>query len=268
MRVSIPSVLACSLILAVSCATTEQETKQERVTTLAQARQDYLAGLQSLKDGEYAAAVERLQKVARGPSYIVYSPLARLRLADALYFQEKFEEASEAYRGFMETSAGDPNLHYAAFMMAQAKVRSMPAEFLLVPPADRRDQRRVRSAMGTLVEFVTHFPDSPFAEDGLALLRKMTGIVISYEMEVAHFYMTREKPVGAVNRLKRLVADVPPAARNEDARAALIEALAAAGNVEDLRKECDAYRERFPGGKHQKQVTGWCASSNQQADAK
>jgi outer membrane protein assembly factor BamD len=237
------------------------EESTERVTTLAQARRDYVTGLNQLKEGDYLNSMEAFQRVARGPSYIVYSPLARLRLADALFFQEKYEEAAEAYRSFMETSSGDPNLHYAAYMLAQSRVKAMPAEFLLVPPADRRDQRRVRAAMSTLNDFVQRFPDSPFIDDGFALLQKMIATVVSFEMEVAHFYMTREKPVGAVNRLKRLLADVPRASASEPTRAALVEALAAAGDADALRKECDGYRERFPTGKNRDKVTGWCAAA-------
>lgn len=257
MRVWVPVVVAAVVTFA-ACAGTDTASTA-RVTTLSQARQDYLAGLKALEEADYATATELLQKVARGPSYIVYSPLARLRLADALFLQDKFEEAAEAYRAFTETNSGDPNLHYAWFMMAKSRVKALPAEFFLVPPADRRDQRKVRSALGALLDFVATFPDSPHAEEGIALLSRMVGVVTSYEMDVAHFYMTRDKPVGAANRLRRLIAEVPRAGAREDTRAALVEALAAAGDEEGLRRECEAYAERFPAGRHRRAVLGWCA---------
>lgn len=237
----------------------------ERVTTLSQARQDYYQGLKALEEGEYLVATEHLQKVARGPSYIVYSPLARLRLADALFMQEKYDEAVEAYRSFTETNEGDPNLHYAWFRMAESKVKALPFEWFLVPPSDRRDPTRVRSAMLTLDEFVRRFPDSPYVEDGIAILERMARTVISFEMEVAHFYMTRNKPAGAVGRLQRLLAEVPRAGGFEDARFAYVEALAANGDKEVLGRECESFRQRFPSGRHRDRVESLCRAATASA---
>lgn len=248
------------LILACSASQVEIQVSEQSVTTLAQARSEYLAGLKALKEGEYLAAIESLQRVARAPSYTGYAALARLRLADAFYLQEKYEEAAEAYRSFIETNYGDSNLHYAAFMLAQSRVKAMPAEFILIPPADRRDQRRVRAILNTLMDFIERFPDSPYIEEALALQEKMIKTVVSFEMEVARFYMTRDKPLGAVMRLKRLLSEVPRAGANEATRFALIEALASAGDKDSLQKECNGYMERFPGGKNRDRVASYCAN--------
>jgi len=245
--------------VAFGCSGAQKASDSTRVTTLAQARDDYLAGLRALEEGDYTTATDLLQKVARGPSYIVYSPLAKLRLADAYFFQEKYEEAAEAYRAFMETNAGDPNLHYAWFMMAKSRVKSLPAEFFLIPPADRRDQRKVRAALDSLGQFLKDFPDSPYVEEAILLLQQMVKVVTSYEMEVARFYMSRDKPAGAANRLKRLVAEVPRAGALEETRAALIHALAKNMDAEALRQECEYYMARFPAGKHRSEVQRWCA---------
>jgi len=52
-----------------------------------QSGEAYHRGLQQLKDSDYAKAFETLQAVARGPSYVRYTALARLRLADILFYQ-------------------------------------------------------------------------------------------------------------------------------------------------------------------------------------
>ncbi len=251
-------ILALSAILGSSCAGAP-EVRGDRVTTLAQAREDYLVGLTALKEADYPAARERLQKVARGPSYIAYTPLARLRLADALMLEEKYEEAAEAYRSFTQTALGDPNLHYAHYRLAEATVRSMPADFFLLPPADRKDQRPVRAAIKALEEFLTRFPDSPYVLEARQMLDRMVRIAGSFEMEVAHFYRTRDRPLGAARRLQRLVRDIPATGRLEEVRAALIEALAASGDAEALESECARYRERFPVGR--RKVLALCASA-------
>lgn len=252
------SVMVLLPFVASACASAP-EVKGDRVTTLAQAREDYLVGLTALKEADYPTARERLQKVARGPSYIAYTPLARLRLADALMLEEKYEEAAEAYRSFTQTALGDPNLHYAHYRLAEATVRSMPADFFLLPPADRKDQRPVRAAIKALDEFLTRFPDSPYVLEARQMLDRMVRVAGSFEMEVAHFYLTRDRPLGAARRLERLVRDIPATGRLEEVRATLIEALVASGDVTGLEAECARYRERFPAGR--RKVFALCASA-------
>jgi len=254
------------LVVMTGCATTQTATTATATaTTISQARQDYLTGLQALRDADYPKASEYLQRVARAPSYIVYAPLARLRLADAAFFQDRYEEAMEGYRSFIETSQGDPNLHYATFMLAEASVKAQPSTFFMDPPADRRDQRRLRSSMVALTDFIERFPDSPFIGQALASLRESVKTVVSFEMEVAHFYMTRDKPAGAVQRLQRLLKDVPRSASEEDVHVALTEALVAAGDFDVARSECMRYLERFVAGKAQARMTHLCAKADAHA---
>lgn len=254
----VPGVIACSGSQVSGSGSAVSTGAARPQTTLAQSRQEYLQALVQLEQGDYPSAMEGFQRVARGPSYIVYSPLARLRFADALFFQEKYEEAVEAYRAFIETSAGDPNVHYAFYRLAESKVRSIASDFFLVPPSDRRDQKRVRSALQSLLDFVARYPDSPYLPEATVMLDRMTATVASFEMEVARFYLSREKPAGAVQRLRQLLKDVPRTARQEETRAALVEALAAGGRDEELATECDAYRRLFPDGENRKQVASLC----------
>ena len=132
--ISIPIFLALALAGS-GCATTQATAtgpSGRPSTTLSQSREEYLSGLKALETADYAAAMDALQRVARGPSYIVYSPLARLRLADALFYQELYDEAVEGYRGFIETSAGDPNLHYAYFRLAESRVKAIAGDFFQI----------------------------------------------------------------------------------------------------------------------------------------
>lgn len=256
-------VLSLALTVAAGCATTGQPVTAGKVTTLSLARQDYLAGLTALREADYLRATQYLRKVARGPSYIVYTPLARLRLADALLFEERFQEAAEAYRAFTETAVGDPNLHYAYYRLAQATVKSLPSDFFLMPPADRRDQRAVRAAIRSLKGFLARFPDSPFVVESIQLLDDMVAIASSYEMEVAHFYMTRDRPKGAVNRIRHLMKDIPQTSSREETRLALAQALHAAGDQDGLTRECNEYRDRFPGSRMMGMLDEMCPEQEQ-----
>lgn len=259
MRFSIATV-ALTVFLLPGCGSTVKSSSVGGGTaTLAhQSGAEYVRGLAALRSGDYAKAMDAFQAVARGPSYVRYTALARLRLADALYFQEQFDEAVEGYRGFIELNAADPNLHYAYFRMAESKVRSIAGDFLLMPPTDRRDPQRVWAALHFLDDFVARFPNSHHIDEALLLRTRMAKVVASFEMEVARFYMTRKKPVGAVNRLQRLMKSVPQMFRDEDTHLALAQALAAADDREALARECTTYDEVFPAGRHRSKVSRLC----------
>lgn len=227
-------------------------------TTLEIARAHYIRGMASLREGDFESAFKSFSAAARAPSHIEYSKLARLRLADTLYYQDMYDEAAIAYTAFINSSTSNPNLHYAYFRLADCKVKSISGDFFLVPPSDRRDQKTVRSALRAIDSFVKNFPDSPYCQKVLQMRDKMVDTVASYELEVARFYMTRKKPQGAVGRIVRLMQDIPTARNSEKVRVAYIEALAAGDDNETLAAECADYRDRFPGGRRAVKVAAIC----------
>ena len=64
--------------------------QQTSITDRAKAR--YLAGMEELLSGNYTEAIMEFNQVAKNPGYVSYAALARLRVADALFLQEKYGE--------------------------------------------------------------------------------------------------------------------------------------------------------------------------------
>jgi outer membrane protein assembly factor BamD len=246
-----------AIVASTGCAAQKQELVAQPkhvATTLEVARSAYINGLNSLKEGDFDGAFQSFSTASRAPSHVVYSKLARLRLADTLYYQNMFDEAAKAYVAFINTNTSNPNLHYAYFRLADSKVQSISGDFFLVPPSDRRDQKQVRSALKSIQSFIANFPDSPYCGQVLAMRSRMVDTVTSFEMEVARFYMTRKKPQGAIGRIELLMKDVPAARESDKVRYAYISALAAAGNNEAAFRECTDYLERFPSGRNRDEV--------------
>ncbi|HPV03836.1 MAG TPA: outer membrane protein assembly factor BamD [Myxococcota bacterium] len=230
-------------------------------TTLEVARRAYHDGMNSMKEGDFDAAFKSFSLASRAPSHVVYSRLARLRLADTLYYQNMFEEASKAYVAFINTNTSNPNLHYAYFRLADSKVQSISGDFFLVPPSDRRDQKPVRSALKSIQSFVANFPDSPYCSQVLKMRRRMVDIVSSFEMEVARFNMTRKKPEGALLRIEQLMKDIPSTRDSDKVRYAYIGALAAAGRHEMAVRESTDYLDRFTTARNRDDVQKIMAGS-------
>jgi outer membrane protein assembly factor BamD len=253
-------------LLASGCGGASKVTRQDKkevkkVSSLAQARKDYIEGLSALVAGEFDSAREHLEKVSRGPAYVVYTPLAKIRLADASMLEEKFEEAAEQYKDFIESNATDPNLHYVYFRLAQALTMTMPKEFFLLPPPDRRDQKPVREALSAVNDFLQNFPNSPYCLEAKAMRDSLVKIVCSYELEVARFYLTRKKPIAARNRVERLFEEIPESKGLEEASYLLAKALAMAQDRDSLSKECERYRTIFEHGRFRSLMKGLCSYS-------
>ena len=262
--------LAFVAIVLMGCATTQTPAAAvpgQVATTLEVARAHYLRGLASLREGDFESAFKSFSAAARAPSHIEYSKLARLRIADTLFYQDMFDEAAVAYTAFINSSTSNPNLHYAYFRLAECKVKSISGDFFLVPPSDRRDQRDVRSALRAIESFVRNFPDSPYCGQVLQMRDRMIDTVSSYELEVARFYMTRKKPAGAIGRISGLMRDIPATRESEKVRVAYIEALAAADSLDELQRECSDYRVMFPGGRRAAKVADICGRDWKAASA-
>ena len=240
---------------------TKGKKEEKKVSSIAQARHDYIAGLNALVAGEFDSAREYLEKVSRGPAYVVYTPLAKIRLADASMLEEKFEDAAEQYKEFIESNATDPNLHYVYFRLAQALAMTMPKEFFLLPPADRRDQKQVRQALSALNDYLATFPNSPYIFEAKAMRDAMVKIVCSYELEVARFYITRKKADAARKRVERLFEEIPESQALEEASYLLARALVMADDREKLAMECERYRTTFEHGRFRSLMKGLCKSS-------
>ena len=72
--------------------------------------------------------------VAASPRTSKYAALAKLRLGDALFYQDRYAEATEVFRGFTNQYKSDPNLPYARFKVAQCYYERIPGEWFPAPP--------------------------------------------------------------------------------------------------------------------------------------
>ena len=85
------------LVMLVSgCSTTATSVTK----TVAQvAEEDYKAAMGDLQAGNYTEAMLTFQKVSKAPRYVRWSALAKLRIADSLFFSGKYQEAGQNTKG-------------------------------------------------------------------------------------------------------------------------------------------------------------------------
>lgn len=214
------------------------------------ARRAYYEGVAHLKDGDYVKAAQIFQVVAASPRHVKQAALAKLRLGDALFFQGRYAEAAEVYRGFVGQYKTDPNLPYARFMVSRSFYKRLPSDWFLIPPAYEMDQSITQQAEGELKSFLTTFPTSPFAPEVRTMLAETRGMLFAREMYAIDFYSDRDKWQAVAWRLGDAVQTYPELAVKD----ALVWRLASAwdkvGDQGETAKALGLYLEHFPDGAH------------------
>ncbi len=211
-----------------------------------QARHTYFKGMEDLVQGNYLQAVQLFNEVARSPRYVRYAALARLRIGDAFFLQDRFEEAIDSYRIFVAQYGSDPNVPYARFRTAAAYHARMPTDWFATPPAWEMEQTMTVQAQRELQGFLATFPTSRFAPDARKMLKDAEQMLLERELYVARYYERRQNWRATAWRLDGAVKSYPALATTPDTVWRMARAYARAEEPADAARAYALYLERFP----------------------
>ncbi len=171
------------------------------------AQKNYERGLERLGDKDWAAAAKYFAFIKSRFPYSKYAVLAELRLADAEYGAEQYLEAVDSYKMFVKFHPTHEMVvnGYASLRIAEAYFEMLPGDFWLLPPSYEKDQSSVEDAEEELRNFLVKYPDSSFRKRAEALLEKVGKRLADHEWYVARYYWDKNKPMGTVLRLRRLL---------------------------------------------------------------
>ncbi|MBM4389273.1 MAG: outer membrane protein assembly factor BamD [Deltaproteobacteria bacterium] len=225
-----------------------------KVLSYEEAQKEYLQGIDELAAGNFEDAVQIFTHLSRGQRYIKYTPLAKLRLGDTYYFQDRFDEAITAYQNFIDTSESDPNLHYAYFKIGDCRFQKIPGEFFLIPPPEQKDQRLMQSALKAIDNFLEKFPNSPHAIEASKMRDSALNLVFKHELSVISFYESREKGAAVALRIEGLFETYKESYAIEELHVKLAKSYISAGEVAKTIKICQNYKDLFPAGKYSGEI--------------
>lgn len=171
------------------------------------AQRNYEKGLAELEHKDWIAASKYFQFIKTRFPYSKYAVLAELRLADAEYGAEEYLEAIDSYRLFIKFHPTHEMVvnGYANYRIGDAFFKQLPSDFWLVPPSYEKDQSPTEDAEEELHKFLDKFPSSPFRKDAQEVLKKVGRKLAEHEWYVAKYYWSKDKPMGTVLRLRRLL---------------------------------------------------------------
>lgn len=169
------------------------------------ARRDFERAQGAVDDNDCLTATPLLQNVRREYPYSRYAALAELRLADCELAQQHYTEAIRGYRAFIRQRPTHPEVDTANFQVAISYFRQIPSDFFLSPPPEERDQAATRSALRVVRRFLLEFPESEHVEEARDIERQVLALLARHELYVANYYLSRDRPLATINRLRTLL---------------------------------------------------------------
>ncbi len=202
MHTIIRSVLSCVLVLNLAgCGILDAIYLPPAEDT---AQELFEAGNDAMRDKDYAAAIKFYTKLKDNFQFSPYIVEAELSLADALFLDGDWLEASDAYKEFESLHPRHEAIPYVLFNIGMANKNLYRSIDRPITPIDEAYSyfKRVRDS----------YPDSEYAEKAAQLMTECRHLMAEHELYIADFYYRMGKYGSAWLRYKGIVdnyKDVP-----------------------------------------------------------
>lgn len=146
-------------------------------------------------------AIEAYQKVKDRYPFSPYALTAEMKIADALYMQENFQEAIVAYQEFERMHPRNEAVPYALYMQGMSNYRLMLSK--------DRDQAPSGEALRNFQRLVADYPDSPLVVQAKSRITECQERLAAHELYVARWYRRTGHSRSALSRLDYVLANYP-----------------------------------------------------------
>lgn len=212
-----------------------EELYQQGVTLLEQRRE--ILGLVDLTP--YQEAIDKFQEVVDNYPYSEYAVFAELKIADAYYDQERWDEALSYYRDFAELHPEHEKVPYTIYRTALCYAAQSPT-------ADR-DQSATREALAALDRLMTRYASSPEAREAEALWKELRTKLGEHVLGIADFYLAREEYQSAAARYRQVLDVYPGLGLDADALYKLGLCYTHMNREDDARQIFEVILENYEG---------------------
>lgn len=182
-----------------------EELYQQGVALLEERRE--LLGLVDLTP--YQDAIDKFQEVVDNYPYSEYAVFAELRIADAYYDQERWDEALAYYRDFAELHPEHEKVPYTIYRTALCHAAKSPSA--------QRDQSATREALAALDQLMTRHPGSAEAREAETLWKELRTKLGEHVIGIGDFYLAREEYQSAAGRYRQVLDEYPGLGLDADA---------------------------------------------------
>jgi len=202
-RLLIYSLVISFCVLGAGCAwfgTKEHAPVEELVAT----------GMDLYNRKKYRDALETFQNLKEWYPFSKYTSLAELKIADAHYQLEEYEEAIFAYQEFKSLHPLNEAIPYVIYQVGLCYFDRMDSI--------DRDQTVVHQALETFQQLMTQYPESPYADKARKHIDESKKSLAGHEMDVGRFYYKTKHYKGALARFQGVLSGYPNVGYDQEAR--------------------------------------------------
>ena len=158
-------------------------------------------GIKDLKKKNYADAIDTFEKLRDRFPYSEQAMLAQIKVADAYFYNKKYDEALQAYKDFEKLHPTNRAVPYCIYRQGLCYYRQRSTI--------DRDQTFTTKAMAEFRRLKQKYPDCeyvPKADKFIVRCRKDLG---EHELYVADFYFKTKRYKAALDRYQTVAQEYP-----------------------------------------------------------
>jgi outer membrane protein assembly factor BamD len=158
-------------------------------------------GMDNYESRDYKRAIEKFEKLKDWFPYSRYAILAELKIADAHYKLEQYEEAIFAYEEFEKLHPRNEAIPYVIYQIGRCY-------FDRIDSVDR-DQTPARKALENFQRLQKQFPNDQYARTAADHINKCYKSLAGNEYLIGIFYYKSKHYKAAYNRFMAVVSEYP-----------------------------------------------------------
>ncbi len=171
----------------------------------------YQQAQQSLTEGNWLTAIERLEALDSRYPFGAYSEQVQLDLIYAYYKNDELDMGLATIDRFTRlnpTHAKNDWVLYMRGLSHMAQDRNFMHDIFNIERSDR-DPEPVKKAFKDFKRLLQRYPSSVYAQDAELRLIALKNRLAEYDLAVADFYLRREAWIAAINRCQELQRTYP-----------------------------------------------------------
>ena len=188
----------------------------------------YNEGVLALEQGDVLFATKKFNEAELLYPQSDWAPKASLMAAYAYWSQNYYSNSVNELKRFIKLYPKNKNLNYAYYLLAMNYYDSIIDE--------KKDLKPLTEAKKYFNYIIKEYPDTDYALDGKYKLELIDDMLAAKEMYIARHYISKEKWIAAINRLKFVVSNYDKTIYIEEALHRLVEVYYTIGLEDEAKK--------------------------------
>ncbi len=235
-------IIVFSAFLLFSCGGSKENTKNiiSEPTDQERAAAIYAEAVKSLIEGDAFYAAKKFKEVESILPQGKWATKASLMASYSEYSRSAYSNAIFSFERHINNYPSDKNIPYAHYLIAMCYYEQILDE--------KKDLAPLLKAKEKFEFIMQTYPDTDYATDARFKIDLIVDQLAAKEMSIARFYMTTEKWIPALNRLKIIVKDYDDTIFIEEALHRLVEVYYKLGLVDEATKAASILGYNYQSG--------------------